>query len=182
MRGVDNSSILAVVGFALNGWTERYPQFQAALDANLNARGREFLDTTRDACMADSAFRWGFQDSRTFTVSGEPMVDVLTRDPGIRRKLDEQKLGNRAPQAPVMVSTMGGDQVVPTPQVVQLARDYCAAGANVTLLNDALPPLTPPHKIGANHAIGVLAHTAPSLMWLADRFNDVPSASNCGSF
>ena len=182
MRGVDNSSILAVVGFALNGWTERYPQFQAALDANLNARGREFLDTTRDACMADSAFRWGFQDSRTFTVSGEPMVDVLTRDPEIRRKLDEQKLGNRAPQAPVMVSTMGGDQVVPTPQVVQLARDYCAAGANVTLLNDALPPLTPPHKIGANHAIGVLAHTAPSLMWLADRFNDVPSASNCGSF
>ena len=182
MRGVDNSSILAVVGFALNGWTERYPEFKPALDANLNARGREFLESTRDACMADSAARWGFQDSRTFTVSGEPMVDVLTRYPEIRRKLDEQKLGHRAPQSPVMVSTLGGDMLVPTPQVIQLARDYCAAGANVTLLNDAVPALTPPLKIGINHAAGVFAHTVPSLKWLADRFNGVSNASNCGVF
>ena len=182
MRGVDQSSILAVVGFALNGWTERYPEFQPALDANLSPRGREFLNSTRDACMADSAVRWGFQDSRTFTASGEPMVDVLTRDPAIRRKLDEQKLGQRAPQVPVMVSTLGGDQLVPTSQVIQLARDYCTAGANVTLLDDAIPALTPPHKIGLNHAIGVFAHSAPSLMWLVDRFNGVPNASNCGSF
>lgn len=182
IQGVDNSSIGAVIGYALHGWTERYPGFGVAVDKHLNARGREFIATTRNSCMPDGALRWGLQDSRTMTTSGRSLSDIVTSEPEIRRELDAQKLGRRAPQAPIMVSTPGNDDLVPSGQVVQMARDHCSLGARVTLLDDALPALTPSIKLGANHAVGLISQAAPSLMWMMDRFNDLPAGTNCGTF
>lgn len=79
-----------------------------------------------------------------------------------------------------MVSTGGSDDLVPSAQVVQLARDHCSLGANVALTNDGLPPLAP--RYGPDHATGMFTQAVPSLLWLKDRFNGVPSRSNCGTF
>lgn len=182
IRGVDNSSIGAVIGYALHGWTERYPEFGAVVDKHVNARGREFIATTRDSCMPDGAVRWGLQDSRTMTTSGRSLGDIVTSEPDIRRELEAQKLGRRKPAAPIMVSTPGNDDLVPSGQVVQMARDHCSLGAQVTLLDDALPPLTPGVKLGANHAVGIFSQAPPSMTWLMDRFNGLPAGTNCGTF
>lgn len=182
MRGVDNSSIMGVLGFALHGWESRFPAFGESIHREMTPRGREFLATTRDACIADSAVRWGLQDSRTFTVSGRLLSEVVTSDPDMVAALDSQKLGRRAPTGPIMISTAGNDDLVPSDQVVTLARDHCALGAQVTMLNDGLPELTPGIKLGANHATGVFTQSVPSMIWLMDRFNGVPAPSNCGSF
>ena len=182
MRGADNSAITAVLGYAIHGWSARYPDFKAAIETMFNDRGREFLATTENGCMPDGVLKWGLRSTKSLTVTGESMGDVVTSNPAIVKALDAQKLGRRAPEAPIMISTVGNDDVVPSSQVVQLARDHCALGANVTLIDDALPPLTPNLKTAANHAVGVYSHLGPSMKWMTDRFNDVPATSNCGSF
>lgn len=182
MHGVDSSTIMAVIGYALNGWLARYPELQPVLDSTVNDRGREFLASTANACMADSAVRWGLRDSRDFTNSGTSINEAITEHPEIRALIDAQKLGRRSPSSPIMISTAGNDDVVPTDQVVDLARDHCSLGADVTFYDGGLPPLTPGIKTGVNHAVGVYAHLTPSMSWMMDRFNDVPNQSNCGTF
>ncbi|WP_087117503.1 lipase family protein [Corynebacterium urinipleomorphum] len=182
MRGADNSSITAVLGYALNGWQARYPEIKAALGPVFNDRGREFLASTADACMADSVLRWGLRDTRALTASSKNLSEAIIERPEIRTLIDAQQLGHLSPSSPIMISTTGNDDVVPSSQVVQLARDHCALGADVTLYDSSLPPLTPGLKTGANHAVGVYAHLGPSMQWMVDRFNGVPNISNCGTF
>lgn len=182
MRGVDGSTITAVLGFALNAWQERYPELAPTLDPIFTDRGREFLATTGDACIADSALRWAFHDTRDFTTTGQPLSVAVVEPPAMRKLVDAQKLGRRSPSAPIMISTAGNDDVVPSDQVVQLARDHCALGADVTFYDSALPPITPGIKSAVNHAVGIYSHIGPSMQWMYDRFNGVPNASNCGTF
>lgn len=182
MRGADNSSITAVLGYALNGWQERYPELGPALEPVFNERGREFLASTADACIADSIVRWGLRDSRMLTVSGQSLSEAVIARPEMRTLIDAQKLGRTSPSSPIMISTAGNDDVVPSEQVVQLARDHCALGGDVTLYDGALPPLTPGLKTGGNHLVGVYSHVHPSMRWMVDRFNGIPNHSNCGTF
>lgn len=162
MRGADNSTITAVLGFALNGWQERYPQLRPALEPVFNDRGREFLASTADACMADSAVRWGLRESRAFTVSGESLSEAVTARPEMRTLIDAQKLGRTSPSSPIMISTAGNDDVVPSDQVIQLARDHCTLGADVTLYDSSLPPLTPSPTPPQSHPERRLLSHGPS--------------------
>lgn len=182
MRQVDGSSIMAVIGFALNGWEPRYPGIGDSARKDLSPRGHDFMESTKEACIADSALRWGFQDSRTFTKSGRSISELIVNEPELVATLDAEKLGRRAPTGPIMISTPGNDDLVPSDQVITFARDHCALGAQVTMLDDGLPPLTPGIKLGANHAVGLFAQVAPSMVWLMDRFNGVPAPTNCGAF
>lgn len=182
MQGVDHSAIAAVLGYALNGWADRYPQLSTVVGEYLNDRGRNFLDSTASSCIPDGALRWALTDSRTLTSTGESLAEIAAREPEIKALFDAQKLGRRSPASPIMVTTGGNDDLVPTPQAIQLARDYCTAGVPASLMNENVPAFYPPLKIGANHAAGIFTQAVPSMQWLTDRFNGVPAASNCGQF
>lgn len=182
MEGVDGSTIVAVLGYALAGWNERYPSIEPIVQSYLNDRGREFVSTTANSCIVDGALRWHLTDSGTLTNTGETLVEIAKREPGLRALFDSQKLGRRTPTTPIMVSTGGNDDSVPTPQVIQLARDYCAAGAETTLLNENIRELTPGTKSAVNHAVSALTQAPVSLQWVQDRFNGVPAGTNCGQF
>ncbi|MHA2789838.1 lipase family protein [Corynebacterium sp. S7] len=182
MESVDNSSIVSVLAFAYHGWGERFPEFKEPVDAVVNERGREFLDSNRDSCLSDSALRWGLTDSRSLTTTGESIPEAAFRDQRVVDLLNSQKLGQRAPATPILVATDGSDDLVPSPQTTQMALDYCDLGADVTYLNDGAPALTPGLKLGANHANGMLSQVQPAVQWLADRFNGVPTTSSCGTF
>lgn len=180
LRGVDNSAILAVLGYALAGMTERYPHLQPVADEKLNERGQYFVQTTENSCLIDGTLRWGLRDSRTLTTTGQTLSDALLSADEVLEVLDSQKLGRRAPHAPILVATGGSDDIVPSEQVVQLARDYCTKGAPVFFHSDNLPPLGP--RLGIDHTVPMLLQNYPSLRWLVDRFNNVPTGSNCGGF
>ncbi|WP_291314048.1 lipase family protein [Corynebacterium sp. UBA2622] len=182
MQGVDASGITAVLGYALNGWYDRYPELREIVEPQLNDRGRAFVAQTANSCIPDDALRWGLTDSRTLTANGESVGDIVAREPVIQKIFDSQKLGRRVPTSPVLVSTGGNDELVPTPQAIQLARDYCAAGAPASLLNEHIPSITPGIKIGVNHATGIFTQAVPSMQWVMDRFTGVPAGSNCGTF
>ncbi|MEX3504576.1 lipase family protein [Corynebacterium sp. LK2510] len=182
MEGVDGSAIVAVLGYALNGWADRYPQMNGIVDPVLNDRGREFVRTTANSCISDGAVRWALTDTRALTSTGESLSEIARREPELQKLFDAQRLGRRAPTSPILVTTGGNDDVVPSAQVVQLARDYCAIGAPVNLLNENISALTPQLKAGVNHALGIATQAVPSVQWLNDRFGGVEAVSNCGEF
>ncbi|AWB85143.1 lipase family protein [Corynebacterium liangguodongii] len=182
LDGVDNSAITAVLGYAANGWGERYPEIRDYFSSHANQQGRQFFAATSDSCITVDALRWQGTHTATLTTSGESLGTLLRNDPRMTKLFVDQHLGTVAPPTPIMVSTPGNDDLVPSGQVTQLARDYCAAGAQVTYLNENIPPLSPGTKLGANHAAGVLTQLGGSFMWILDRFNGVPMQSNCGTF
>lgn len=182
MSGVDNSSIVSVLAFAYHGWGARFPEFQAPFDAVANERGREFLDSNANACVVDSTAQWALTNSRELTTTGESFTQAAFRDPHVIRLLEEQRLGLRAPSAPILVATGGNDDLVPSTQTTQMARDYCDLGAQVTYLDEGVPPLTAGVKLGANHALGAVSQAQPGLSWIMDCFRSVPAANHCGQF
>ncbi|WP_165164966.1 alpha/beta fold hydrolase [Corynebacterium qintianiae] len=182
LEGVDNSMIAAVLGYAVNGWIDRYPEVRPLLESKMNERGAQFIAGTANSCMVDGAAKWAFTDTRTLTDTGESVAEILAARPEVAELFEAQKLGQKAPTTPIMVSTGGADDLVPTPQATQLARDYCAAGVNTTMFNEHVPALTPGIKVGVNHAAGIFTQFGVSGSWIIDRFNDVPATSNCGSF
>lgn len=182
LDGVDNSTISAVLGYAANGWAARYPEIGDVIAENINERGHQFIASTASSCMVDDAVRWLGANTATMTTTGESLGGLVARYPEITQLFVDQRLGNTAPPTPIMVSTTGNDNIVPSSQVTQLARDYCAAGAAVTYLDEKIPPLTPGAKLGPNHAAGIFTQLGPSALWLFDRFNGVPAPSSCGTF
>lgn len=180
--GVDTSLIAAVLGYAANGWLARYPEFETLLSDISNDRGIAFFADTANSCIPDDALRWAMTDTRTLTKDGRSLREVVEDAPAIAKLFDDQKLGRVAPTTPILVSTGGNDTEVPSSQVIALARDYCAVGANSTLLNENVPAFTPGKKYALNHAAGMFTQAAPSFIWMLDRFNGIPAASNCGTF
>lgn len=182
MDGVDRSSIVAVLGFAYHGWGARYPFFPEAFDDIVNERGKQMLASTKDACITDAALQWAMTDTSTLTTTGESFAQVAMRDPRVVELMESQKLGQKPLSAPILVATGGNDDVVPSPQTTQMARDYCTQGATVTHIDEGIAELTPGLKIGLNHAGGIFTQALPAANWLKDRFNGVPAPNHCGTF
>ncbi|MFI1917460.1 lipase family protein [Nocardia sp. NPDC020380] len=80
--------------------------------------------------------------------------------PEVRRRMLENKLGGIAPAAPVLVAGGTAEQIIPFPQAVNLADDWKALGADVTML-------TMPRR---EHITGALSFAGPAMRFLADRF------------
>jgi hypothetical protein len=88
----------------------------------------------------------------------------------------QQKLGTVRPAAPVMVEHSSFDDVLPFAQGQQLARDWCARGANVQFrdLFTFIPLFA--HLFQAGQAGTNAAN------WLAGRFGGTAATPNCGQF
>jgi triacylglycerol lipase len=101
-------------------------------------------------------------------------------DSVFRKLFDDQKIGRYRPQAPVLVVSNRFDPLVPWAPAAQMARDWCAQGADVQFWTNEQPPLF--NKLGVNHALPYLVDGERVLQWLADRFNGLPTTPNCGQF
>ena len=129
LQQVNGTFLTGVIGYALNGILAQYPEVQPLLDAEINDRGRQMLAATKNQCVAESGLQFGFQQSSSFTNSGESLSAVLARLPMAQAILDEQKIGKLTPESPVLIQHGRSDDIVPFGQGQQLARDWCGKGA-----------------------------------------------------
>ena len=179
---VDGSTISPVLGMAINGFAARDAQFKAAVDRHLSNEGRALLATLANRCIADASATLAFTPSERFIKDGGSFESVLEQEPDTVALLDRQRLGRLPPTGPILVSIGLFDDVIPQPQVQQLARDYCQRNATVLYEEDPMARITPDIKSGLNHGVMVFADIPTSLQYLTDRFNNVPAPTNCGSF
>lgn len=179
MAAVDGSALTGVLGYAIAGYSARYPEFNAEMSHILNDHGRAFVADTSASCVSETALNWALTDTSTMTTSGKRLSQASFESPTVLRIFEEQQLGRRTPNAPIMIAGGDNDDIIPNDQVRQLARDYCARGASVDYLLNDTPSLTSSQPYGVDHAYGMFFGGYQSMRFLVDRFNDVPAHSIC---
>ncbi|KAA1429448.1 lipase [Nocardioides antri] len=169
-RSLDGSMAAAFLGYAVVGLEAAYPD-QVNLDDYLNERGEELADAVVDECVWESLPRYAFTRSSTLTEDGRPVADYLVEEPFVSLVAD-QRIGSRPPQVPTFVAHSLLDDIVPYPQGRQMAREWCAGGAQVRF-----------ETIGApTHVLAMPEFGTRAVPWLARALNGRPGAANCGLF
>lgn len=177
MPFADGSALVGVIGYALNSVFQAYPEAEPKIRALLTPRGHDFVDKTRDQCVGESVTKFMFRHLQPYF--NQPLQDLLA-DPQFRGLLDLQKLGTLKPNAPVLINSNRYDPLVPYGPAVQLGRDWCGRGSDIEFRTNEAPPIF--NKVVINHALPMVVDGEPAMRWIADRFNGVPTASNCGQF
>ncbi|WP_295627021.1 alpha/beta fold hydrolase [uncultured Corynebacterium sp.] len=177
---VQENLIIGALGYAMNGFIERYPESRAKLEALLNPAGRDFLASTETQCIADSILSYGVQGavgpepSRALTIDGETLAHHLLNNPDIKQYADRQLIGTSVPTTPVLVTNSVSDDTIPHEQARALAQRWCDAGADVTFRSDELPP-TAPRFVLDHLAPGAIGYFAGE-KWIMDRLNGVETS------
>ncbi|MBO0852850.1 MAG: alpha/beta fold hydrolase [Nocardia sp.] len=170
MRNVDGKFLSGAIGFFVNGLLASHPELTESIISKLNPAGMDFLRETAQQCAVGIMLTRSFGPTSKFTVSGQPLTDVLESDPAIRRVLGSLDLRNGAvPDKPVLLMQNVHDDVVIPALTRQLADHWCSNGATVEYPDKVdTPPLLP--------QIGILGHAAitagfdETVQWLVDRF------------
>ena len=98
---VDGSSISGVLGMAINGFSARDAQFQAAVDRHVSDAGHRYLQTAATSCVIDSVGKYGFMKSNVFTKTGVTFKEVVQQEPVIAETLKRNSLGKKPPRTPI---------------------------------------------------------------------------------
>lgn len=177
MRSVDGSTIAHVLGYAINGFSERSPEFRDAVLAELNPRGIDFLRSAATSCMGDSVLMWGFTNTRMLTRTGESLSEIVKRKPIIKETLERQNLGKAVPNAPVMMASSPSDDLISHDQVRRTAGAYCSMGGTIDFI--AAPGTATIPRTGIDHAVPLYLEMPVGLQYLFDRFDGKPAPTNC---
>lgn len=177
---IDGNLIGAAIGFAINGFTDRYPELRTIVDELTTPAGRALLDSVRTKCIADIIATHPFTRTSDMTVDGRPLLDHLRELPAADRILREQRIGSLTPTSPVFITHGRNDDTVPYGQGRQLAQDWCAKGATVTFRTNDLPPIAPGTTFGNHFGPEIIDGFGPdnAITYLLDRLAGKP-VSGC---
>lgn len=161
---LDGGLYSAFAFFALRGLSASY---DVDLSPYLNDRGRAVSDQVETACVFD-LLNQSFVKSSTLSASGQPMSALMAVEP-FRSIVESQRIGTIKPTVPVLVTHSVIDDVIPYAVGRQMARSWCAKGANVWFSSNLAP----------GHVGGIVPQTVEALPFFEARFAGLPQLSNC---
>ncbi|HVZ34977.1 MAG TPA: lipase family protein [Polyangiaceae bacterium] len=163
---LDGTAFVAFALMASLGLDAAYPELN--LDSYLNDVGRQAVMTGQTVCIATVDGFGALLGDFAFTSFADYTTTNPLQAPPWQARLTENKLGAAKPSAPVYQYHSLLDEIVPFDQAADLRRTWCDQGADLTW--DTLP---------AEHALGIALGPPFAIDWLADRFADQPTSSNC---
>lgn len=141
--------------------------YDVPLSDLMNPAGVEKLEVAETQCVTDVS-PFAFTKSATFTADGLPLTDAFTRSP-LKEIIADNRIGNRRPRIPVLIAHSLLDDVIPYSVGRQLAKDWCAKGANVNLSTSAV----------ISHLGGSIPNAALSYAFWDARFAGLPQLNAC---
>ncbi|MCX5141655.1 alpha/beta fold hydrolase [Streptomyces sp. NBC_00338] len=163
---MDGSAYGAFFNYALSGLATAYG---IDIDPYLTAHGKRVTNDLRDnLCTTQALAKYPFLNSRFLTVDGRPLTERLKRAPW-NAIVADQRLGERKPAVPVLLSHSALDDVIPQQVGRDLAADWCRLGVTVRFAGNIVP----------GHIAATEATSADGLPWLADRFAGESAPSTC---
>ncbi|WAC57390.1 lipase family protein [Gordonia sp. SL306] len=166
---IDGTFIVGGIGYAINGLTARYPELGPILDRETTPAGKRVLSQVATQCIGDTGLAFGFQRTNQWTRTGQPLSQVIDRNPEAKKVVAEQRIGTLKPNAPVLLEGGINDDVIPYGQVVTLERDWRAQGADVRLVTNGIPAIFP--GLVVNHALPMLTTLLPATNFLLANFD-----------
>ena len=165
------------MGYAVNGIIAVYPEFEQAIRSKLTPRGEDLLLKVQDQCVAETLAKFMFRHLQPYF--NEDITAMFNEEP-FATLFELQRLGTLRPNSPVLINNNRYDPLVPWTGANQLGRDWCAQGADVEFRTNEQPPFL--NKAMVNHGLPMLVDGEPAMQWIADRFNGLPTAPNCGTY
>lgn len=177
---LDGNLLVGALGYVLNGIVFAYPETKDLLMGTLTPRGLHMVQWSSYICLVQSVADFGFRHLYFPDNTGWFNVDpaVLFGSDPVKSLLAAQNLGSLKPTGPVYISTNRYDTFNPYQASVDLARDWCAKGADVQLWTNEEPPFL--NKASVNTLLPYFIDGERSMQWVTDRFNGVPTTPNCG--
>jgi hypothetical protein len=174
MPYADGSMMVGLVGYILNGLIAAYPESEGAVHDKLTPRGEDLLAKTRHQCVMETSTKFQFRHLQPYFTED---LTALAEEEPFKTLFDLQRIGRFKPDAPVLIDINRFDPLVPWTAANQLARDWCAQGADVEFRTNEEPAFL--NKTAMNHILTSLVDGESAMQWMADRFNGVPSSPNC---
>ncbi|WP_216211524.1 lipase family protein [Amycolatopsis aidingensis] len=168
-RNLDGHYAAGFLGYALLSMDEAYPELN--IPDVLNERGKRLLAEVEHQCTPQAIVAHAFTKSTGLTKDGRPLSAYLGEEPYASR-VAEQRIGERAPEVPMLVVHSVLDDIVPYGQGRQMARDWCADGTTVQFSSSLVP----------THVGGAIRAFPEMFLWLGDRFAGKTPPDNCGRF
>ncbi len=162
---IDGSLYAGFLGYSVAGLAAGH---DIDTEPYLNEKGEAFLEESRRYCTIEAVARHAFTRSATLTESGEPLSEYL-KEPVWKAVIDEQRIGERTPAVPTLVTHSLLDDVIPYRVGKNLAADWCAGGATVEFS----------WNLGPTHVGGAVAGYPKVFTWLGDRFEGERPRSTC---
>ena len=176
-QNIDGSDLMGAIGFTINGMLARYPELRPLLEEHLNEEGEKALAATAEMCTDEIMDNFGHQETRNWTKDGRSLTELLKDMPDAQKALEDQKIGNGKPEAPVMIVSGRYDRNVEYNQAKVLAKTWRDKGASVVYKDDFMPP------IGEYNHLAQAATGAPyGLDFIIARFNDLPVKGEGGDY
>lgn len=170
----DGNALAGLTGYVLRGIIASYPQLDQPIRATLTPRGLEMLENTGRQCLMQTAIDYMFRHFDGWFVND--IYAAVAADP-LKSLLTAQRVGAVKPNAPIYLEHNRWDPFAPYTSTVRSALDWCANGADVTLWTNEQPPLM--NKLDVNSLLSPFVDGERSMAWIADRFNQLPTSSNC---
>lgn len=162
---LDGGYGVGLVGYALRSLNYAY---DLNIPSLLNEEGKQFWHEIADQCIVETIPAYAFTRSETLTKSGKSLAYYMNQQP-YASAIAKQRIGEREPQAPVLVLHSRLDDLVPYGQSRTMAESWCEMGATVQFTTLLAP----------THVGGAIAAYPRALAWLADRFANEQAPSNC---
>jgi fermentation-respiration switch protein FrsA (DUF1100 family) len=157
---LDGSFFSFFIAYGGIGYAAAYPELD--LDSYLTPKAREGIASLRESSIVQAMLA-GPRFVRACDLT-EPNVLEL---PDWRRRLRENRLGQMAPSAPVLLHHARRDQIVSFHQSLNLRDEWTALGGDVRLYVT---------RGGLDHISGAVAGTPIALDWIARRLGRAAAA------
>ncbi len=171
---IDGSFMAGTTGWVLRGIMASYPELEQPIWDSLTPRGAEMLANTGRQCLLQTGQDYAFRHFEGWFKNN--IYEAIQVDP-LKSVIAGQRIGNLKPTGPVYFEHNRWDPLGPYAAARQTAADWCAKGADVTFWTNEQPPFF--NKLEINSFLSPYVDGERSMAWITDRFNGVPTASNC---
>jgi hypothetical protein len=161
-RRINGGAFSGLYFGAAVGLSRAYPELN--LPSLLNDRGRAMLAHIGSECVDQFSREYAYQRLDDYTTVGDPLTL-----PAVQRIIDEDRLGQRVPAAPIHIYHSALDELIPVGDVHVLVARYCSAGVNVDYREDLL----------SEHVSLAVSGAPAAVAYLAGRFNGLPAPRTC---
>lgn len=171
LRDLNGTLFAGLAAMGLAALTHEYPSLRRIITAHVDLAGQSLLAGMETLTTLGALAR--FCLGRFDKFFDQPLDGILGM-PAVTELFDEIRLGQSAPEMPLLVLQAAGDQIIDVRHIDALVHTYRAAGAQVTYLRDLLSEHFSLHP----------AATPLALNWISDRFTGQPvgaSATRCGA-
>lgn len=179
LRTVDGTAMDGVIGYALNGFIQAYPQYAGEINDMFNDAGHEWLAKIANACTPELATTLGEHPTSYYTKTGQPIMDILQTRPELLTMVRAQDLGSVAPKFPVLIQHATNDDVLPYSAARGLAQRWCSMGTDVQFTRYENPSIAPGK--GINHLAQTLFGASENTAWMQSRLAGGAPANNCAN-